>query len=101
PHPQGAERIGPAHEFEHLRIVWFRRQRVQPALDHATGGAIERDPISFFEHLALHAHLALLLVDFDVTGSGNAALSHATSYNSGVTSHASARGENAFRDFHP
>ena len=53
-----AERLRPAHELLQLRIIRRRLQRVQLALDHAAGGAIERNPVALFEHLALHPHLA-------------------------------------------
>ena len=94
------KRVGPVHELQKLRIVGRRRDRIQLALDHAAGSAIERDPVAFFEGLALDAHLARLFVDVNVARAGHAALAHAAGDDRGVTGHTAARSENACRDFH-
>src|ERR1019366_163385 len=67
---------------------------------YATAGAVERNPVAALEHFALHAHLALLLVDVDFAGAGHAALTHAACYDRSVARHAAARGQNARPDFH-
>ena len=95
-----AMRIGPIHELLQFRIVGAGSRRAQLAFDHAAGRAVERNPVAFFEGLALHPHLASLLVDVDVACAGDAALAHAARHDRSVAGHAAARGENALRDFH-
>src|SRR5262249_29481231 len=95
-----AERFRPLHKFLQFGIVGIRIDGVEFAFDHAAGSAVERNPVTFFEGLALHAHFALLFVNNHFAGAGHAALAHAARHDSGMAGHAAARGENTFRDFH-
>ena len=53
PHSHRAERLRPAHELHQFGIVGLGVKSVEFALDHAAGGAVERNPVARFEHLAL------------------------------------------------
>ena len=99
-HSHAAEGLGPAHELQQFGIVGPRGNGVELAVDDAAGGAVERNPVALFQHLAVDAHLAGLLVHVDVAGAGDAALAHAASDHGGVAGHAATRGQNAGRDFH-
>ena len=100
PDAELAHRVGPAHELDQIRIVGTSRDGFQLAFDDAAGGAVERDPVALLECLALHAQFLARLVNGAVAGAGHAALAHAAGNDSGVRSHAAARGENPGRDFH-
>src|SRR5215831_8054647 len=89
-----AVRVGPGHELLQFRIVGIRRDGVQLSFDHASSGAVERDPVSFLEDLPLHAHLPCLLVDIDITSACHAALAHAARHYGRMARHAAARSEN-------
>ena len=78
----------------------MRRQGIEFPFDYAAGCAVERNPITGLEHLALHSHLASLFDDFNIARSGNAALPHAARDDRGVAGHAAARGQNSGRNFH-
>ncbi len=95
-----AVRVGPVHEFFKLGIVRRGVERVQLALDHASGRAVERDPVAGPEGLAFDAHLARFFIDVDVAGARYAAFAHAARDDGGVAGHATARSENALGDFH-
>ena len=97
---QRAERLGPAHELQQLGIVGRGVKGVELALDHATGGAVERNPVARFEDLPFDPHLARLFIDVDVAGAGHAALAHAARDDGSVAGHAAARSQNARRHFH-
>ncbi len=97
---QLAKRVGPLHEGLQFRIIGRRRQSIELSFDHAAGRAVERNPVACLEHLALDAHLASFLVDLNVARARHAALAHAACNHGRVTGHATARGQNARRDFH-
>ena len=99
-HFHRAIRIGPLHELLQLRIIRIGINCAQLAFDHASGRAVERNPVALFEYLALHSHLACLLVDVDVARARHAALAHAARDHGGVAGHTATGGQNAFRDFH-
>src|SRR5437868_3417101 len=90
----------PAHQLQQFRIIRLCLDRVELALDHASGGAVQRDPVAFFEYLAFDAHLSGFLFDVNVARTGNAALAHAARDHGGVAGHSTARGQNSDRDFH-
>ena len=89
-HTQFAERFGPGHELHQFRIVGLRGHGAELAFDHASSGAVERNPVSAFEHLSLYPHLAGFFVNFNVAGSGHATLAHASRNDRRVTGHATA-----------
>jgi hypothetical protein len=86
----GAVRVGPQHELLEFRVIRRGIQRVQLAFDHPSCGAIERNPVAFFECLALHPHLTGLIIHLDVARARHAALAHAASHHRCVTRHATA-----------
>ena len=90
----------PAHQLLQIRIVRRRRQRVQLALDHASGRSIQRNPVAFLERVALYLQFLVLLVDVQFAGAGDAALAHAARDHRRVRGHAAARSQNASRHFH-
>src|SRR3984885_14791024 len=96
-----AIRICPLHELLQLRIVRGGIQRIQLSFDHTARGSVERDPVSLFERLPFHSHLARFFVDIDIACSRHATLAHAAGHDCGVTRHATSDRENSFRAFHP
>ncbi len=81
-------------------IVGRRFERVQLPFDHAAAGSVERDPVSFFEHLTLHPHLPGALINLNVARARHAAFPHSARDHSRVTGHAAARSQNASGNFH-
>src|SRR5439155_27366486 len=69
-----------------------------------TGGAIERQPVAFFEsdHLAVDGdgHQLLVLFDGDGFRAGDAGGAHAAADDGCVAGHTATRGQNALGDFH-
>ena len=90
PHAQFAERLCPAHDLEEFRIVGLGIHRVELTLNNASGSAVERNPVSGFEHLPFDVHLASLLVHVDVAGACYAAFAHAARNDGRVAGHTSA-----------
>ena len=93
-------RVRPLHEPLQFRIVRLGRNRIQLAFDYAPRSTVKGNPVTFPEDLAFYPHRARFFVDCDLLCPSHAALSHAAGYDRCVTSHASARSEDALGDFH-
>ena len=99
-HFQHAVRIGPCHEFLQLGIIRGWIKCLQFALDHAAGGAVERNPVARLENLPFHSHLLGLFIHVDVARARHATLAHTARDHSRVAGHTAARGENALCHLH-
>ena len=93
-------RIRPLHKLLQLWIIRIGINCAQLAFDHASGRAVERNPVTLFEDLTLHSHLACFLVDIDIARPRDAALTHAASDYGRMAGHATAGRQNAFHNFH-
>ena len=99
-HLHGAEWLAPTQKFLQLGIIRRSRHGVQLAFQHASGAAIERDPVAFLQNFILHPHDALLLIHAELARAHHAAFAHAASDHGGVAGHAAARGKNPCRHLH-
>ncbi len=65
-----------------------------------SGRTVERNPVAFLVGLAAHFNGAGLVIDFDFTGTGNAALTHTAGNHSSVAGHTAAHGKDTLGDSH-
>ena len=102
PHLQPPDLVGPAEEG--LQIGLRGELRVASgdlAGEHLAGGAVDGDRIALLDHLIPGAHLAELVVDPQLAGTGHAGLAHRAGHHRGVAGGAAAGGEHAAGGDHP
>ena len=93
-HIENAELVCPVHQAVKVAGNCGSSRLDLFAVDVA-GGAVDGDPVAFFEGLAGELKLLVCLVHLDCAAAGDAAGAHAAGNDSRVGGHAAANGQNA------